>query len=83
MGILAGLVLPLHTPVHTRLRTSTGTPYLFLCPRLSAVETVVLPIAGQVFMSHIVDHWGLFEFPKSSLTVLRWYLLSSALLPCS
>ncbi|MEJ4120385.1 DMT family transporter [Corynebacterium macginleyi] len=44
---------------------------------------MVLPIAGQVFMSHIVDHWGLFEFPKSSLTVLRWYLLSSALLPCS
>lgn len=47
----------------------TGNILLF--PHLGAVQTVVLPIAGQVIMGLIVDHFGLFESPQSSLTVLR------------
>ncbi|WP_288747925.1 DMT family transporter [uncultured Corynebacterium sp.] len=47
----------------------TGNILLF--PHLGAVQTVVLPIAGQVIMGLIVDHFGLFESPQSSLTVVR------------
>lgn len=50
----------------------TGNILLF--PHLGAVQTVVLPIAGQVIMGlivDIVDHFGLFESPQSSLTVVR------------
>ncbi|MGV0417456.1 DMT family transporter [Corynebacterium segmentosum] len=47
----------------------TGNILLF--PHLGAVQTVVLPIAGQVIMGLIVDHFGLFESPQSSLTAAR------------
>ena len=47
----------------------TGNILLF--PHLGAVQTVVLPIAGQVIMGLIVDHFGLFESPQSSLTAVR------------
>lgn len=47
----------------------TGNILLF--PHLGAVQTVALPIAGQVIMGLIVDHFGLFESPQSSLTVVR------------
>lgn len=47
----------------------TGNILLF--PHLGAVQTVVLPIAGQVIMGLIVDHFGLFESPQSSFTAVR------------
>ena len=47
------------------------TGNILLYPHLGAVQTVVLPIAGQVIMGLIVDHFGLFESPQSSLTALR------------
>lgn len=47
----------------------TGNILLF--PRLGAVQTVVLPIAGQVLMGLVVDHFGLFQSLQSLLTVWR------------
>lgn len=47
----------------------TGNILLF--PHLGAVQTVVLPIAGQVIMGLIVDHFGLFDSPQSSLTAVH------------
>ncbi|MDK8497227.1 DMT family transporter [Corynebacterium accolens] len=47
------------------------TGNILLYPHLGAVQTVVLPIAGQVIMGLIVDHFGLFESPQSSLTAVR------------
>lgn len=47
----------------------TGNILLF--PRLGAVETVVLPIAGQVVMGMAIDAFGLFSSPHKDLTLLR------------
>jgi len=47
----------------------TGNILLF--PHLGAVQTVVLPIAGQIIMGLVIDHLGLFDSPISPLTVVR------------
>ncbi|MGV3073109.1 DMT family transporter [Corynebacterium phoceense] len=53
----------------------TGNILLF--PRLGAVQTVVLPIAGQILMGLVIDHCGLFSSPVARLT---WVRLLGALL---
>lgn len=47
----------------------TGNILLF--PHLGAVQTVVLPIAGQIMMGVVIDHFGFFDSPASSLTIVR------------
>ncbi|AKS13935.1 hypothetical protein CPTD_01784 [Corynebacterium pseudotuberculosis] len=47
------------------------TANIFMFPRLGAVETVVLPISGQIFMGLVIDHWGLFDAQQNPITVLR------------
>ncbi|KAB1504246.1 DMT family transporter [Corynebacterium sp. 320] len=47
----------------------TGNILMF--PRLGAVQTVVLPIAGQILMGLIIDHAGLFHSLQSPITVPR------------
>ena len=47
----------------------TGNILLF--PHLGAVQTVVLPIAGQIMMGLVIDHFGLFDSPASPLTIVR------------
>ncbi|MCQ9371085.1 DMT family transporter [Corynebacterium sp. 35RC1] len=47
----------------------TGNILLF--PRLGAVETVVLPTAGQILMGLFIDQFGWFQAPESHLTPLR------------
>ena len=47
----------------------TGNILLF--PHLGAVQTVVLPIAGQIMMGLVIDHVGLFDSPASPLTIVR------------
>ncbi len=54
------------------------TGNIFLFPRLGAVQTVVLPIAGQVIMGLLIDHVGLFHAPVHSLDATR--LLGASLL---
>lgn len=47
----------------------TGNVLLFL--RLGAVETVVLPIAGQILMGLLIDQFGWFRAPTDPLTLVR------------
>lgn len=47
----------------------TGNILLF--PHLGAVQTVVLPIAGQIMMGVVIDHFGFFDSPTSPLTIVR------------
>lgn len=47
------------------------TGNIFLFPRLGSVQTVVLPIMGQVLMGLLIDHFGLFNAPQTVLTVTR------------
>ena len=44
---------------------------ILLFPRLGALQTVVLPIAGQIISGLLIDHFGLFHAPQSSLTTPR------------
>lgn len=44
---------------------------ILLFPRLGAVQTVVLPILGQVVMGLLVDHFGLFGAPVLEVTFMR------------
>lgn len=44
---------------------------IILFPHLGSVQTVVLPIAGQVLMGLIIDEFGLFNAPRVGLTGSR------------
>ena len=44
---------------------------ILLFPRLGAVQTVVLPILGQVVMGLLVDRFGLFGAPVLGVTFMR------------
>lgn len=47
----------------------TGNILLF--PRLGGVQTVVLPILGQVLMGLAIDSFGLFDSPQMQFTITR------------
>ncbi|MDO5669068.1 MAG: DMT family transporter [Corynebacterium sp.] len=47
------------------------TGNIFLFPRLGSVQTVVLPVTGQVIMGLLIDHVGLFGAPVHRLDALR------------
>lgn len=47
----------------------TGNVLLF--SRLGAVETVVLPVAGQILMGLLIDQFGWFHAPTDPLTLVR------------
>lgn len=47
------------------------TANIFLFPRLGSVQTVVLPITGQVIMGLAIDHFSLFNAPQAELTATR------------
>lgn len=47
----------------------TGNILLF--SKLGSVQTVVLPILGQILMGLVVDHFGLFNSVKTPMTILR------------
>ncbi|SQG64403.1 Uncharacterized protein conserved in bacteria [Corynebacterium renale] len=53
----------------------TGNIVLF--PRLGGVETVVLPIVGQIAAAMVIDQWGVFGAQQRSLSV--WRVLGAAL----
>lgn len=48
------------------------TTNILLFPKLGGVQTVVLPIMGQIIMSMLIDHFGLFYSPEKSFTILRF-----------
>ena len=47
------------------------TVNLLLFPKLGSVQTAVLPIFGQIIMGVVIDQFGLFYSPKSSLTLFK------------
>ncbi|MBF4552509.1 DMT family transporter [Corynebacterium suicordis] len=42
---------------------------ILLFPRLGALQTVVLPIAGQIISGLLIDQFGLFHAPHTPLTI--------------
>lgn len=47
----------------------TGNILLF--PRVGSVQTVILPISGQIGMGLLIDSYGLFKAPQIDISVLR------------
>lgn len=47
----------------------TGNILLF--PRVGSVQTVILPVAGQIFMGLLIDALGLFNAPQLNLSATR------------
>lgn len=47
----------------------TGNILLF--PRVGSVQTVILPISGQILMGLLIDTFGLFNSPQTPLSPLR------------
>lgn len=47
------------------------TTNILLFPKLGGVQTVVIPLAGQILMGLVIDHFGLFAAAQTSLTPLR------------
>lgn len=47
----------------------TGNILLF--PRVGSVQTVILPLSGQIFMGLLIDSLGLFHSPRIDFTPLR------------
>ena len=44
---------------------------ILLFPKLGAVQTVVLPILGQIIMGLSIDHFGLFHSPQEHVSFMR------------
>ena len=47
------------------------TTNILIFPHLGSIQTVVLPIAGQVLAGLAIDHFGLFESTRAPLTASR------------
>lgn len=47
------------------------TVNLLLFPRLGSIQTTVLPLFGQIIMGVLIDQFGLFNSPKSGLTLTK------------
>lgn len=47
------------------------TTNILLFPRLGSVQTVIMPILGQIIMGLIIDNFGLFKSLKQPLTPIR------------
>jgi transporter family-2 protein len=47
------------------------TSNVLLFPKLGAIQTIILPILGQVLMGEVIDTFGLFGTAKVSLTLLK------------
>lgn len=47
------------------------TTNIFIFPKLGGVQSVILPITGQILMGLIIDQFGLFHAPQTSLTPFR------------
>lgn len=64
-----------HQPVWLWLGGLFGVIYLtgniVLFPKLGSVQTVIMPVLGQILAGLLIDNFGLFYSPTSPLTVLR------------
>jgi len=44
---------------------------VFLIPRIGATSTLTALVIGQLFLALIIDHFGLFSFPKIEINLMR------------
>lgn len=44
---------------------------IFLIPRLGATSTLTALVVGQLCLALIIDHFGLFSFPKIEINLMR------------
>ncbi len=44
---------------------------IFLIPRIGATSTLTAFVVGQLFLALIIDHFGLFSFPKIEINLIR------------
>ena len=44
---------------------------IFLIPRIGATSTLTALVVGQLFLALIIDHFGLFSFPKIEINLMR------------
>lgn len=44
---------------------------IFLIPRIGATSTLTALVLGQLFLALIIDHFGLFSFPKIEISLMR------------
>ena len=44
---------------------------IFLIPRIGATSTLTALVVGQLFLALIIDHFGLFSFPKIEINLIR------------
>lgn len=44
---------------------------IFLIPRIGATSTLTALVMGQLFLALIIDHFGLFSFPKIEINLMR------------
>lgn len=44
---------------------------IFLIPRIGATSTLTALVVGQLFLAVIIDHFGLFNFPKIEISLMR------------
>lgn len=47
------------------------TSNILLFPKLRGVQTVIMPILGQIIMSNIIDQFGLFNSKQSSISFIK------------
>ena len=47
------------------------TVNILLLPRLGAVQTVIMPLLGQIVMSMLIDNFGWFNLPVSKFNLIR------------
>ncbi len=44
---------------------------IFLIPRIGATSTLTALVVGQLLLALIIDHFGLFSFPKIEINLMR------------
>lgn len=47
------------------------TSNILLFPKLRGVQTVIMPILGQIIMSNIIDQFGLFNSKQTSISLIK------------
>lgn len=49
------------------------TTNIFLFPRLGSMQTVLMPMVGQIIMGFVIDSFGLFGSPEYPVSVIRFF----------
>jgi uncharacterized membrane protein YdcZ (DUF606 family) len=68
-ALLAGVILPVQPGVNAHLRATLGNP--LAAAFLGAATLVAAAVAGQMFISVVLDQYGLIGYPPHPLTVAR------------